>query len=68
MPNSKKQEKPEEIKFSYKEPTQLEKYVSKQGNILPRAKTGLSQKQQKRLAKAIKRARHLALLKFTQTV
>ncbi len=56
------------IHFSYKDPATLRNYVSPQGTIYPRRKTGLSQKQQKRLARAIKRARHLALMEFTQTV
>jgi small subunit ribosomal protein S18 len=54
--------------FSYKQPQSLKPYVSRQGSILPREKTDLSKKQQRRLAREIKRARHLALLKFTQTV
>ena len=54
--------------FSYKEPAALRKFITPQGAILPRAKTGLSAKEQKRLAKAIKRARHLAMLPFTQTL
>jgi len=54
--------------FSYKKVDELKRFTSFQGAILPRAKTGLSAKEQKRLAKAVKRARHLALLPFTQTV
>ncbi|MBD3250280.1 MAG: 30S ribosomal protein S18 [Candidatus Pacebacteria bacterium] len=57
---------PDEI--SYKNVELLSKMVSRQGTILPRSKTGLSQKHQRRLAKAVKRARHLALIQFTQTV
>jgi small subunit ribosomal protein S18 len=56
------------LTFSYKEVGVLEKYLSEQGYIVPRAKTGLSQKQQRQLARAIKQARHLALLPFTQTL
>lgn len=54
--------------FSYKDVAVLSRFVTEQGYIVPRAKTGLSQKQQRRLTSAIKRARHLALLPFTQTV
>lgn len=57
-----------DVQFSYKKPEELKKYLTPQGTILPRAKTGLTQKQQRRLAQAVKRARHLALLQFTQTV
>lgn len=50
--------------FDYKDFKQLQKFVDQYGQILPRNKTGLSEKQQKQLAIAIKRARHLALLPF----
>jgi small subunit ribosomal protein S18 len=54
--------------FSYKRPEELKKYINPQGMIITRAKTGLSQKEQRRLARAVKRARHLAMLPFTQTI
>jgi small subunit ribosomal protein S18 len=54
--------------FSYKDPQTLGRFISQQGYITPRSKTGLSQKLQRRLAREIKRARHLAMLPFTQTV
>lgn len=57
-----------DLTFSYKDPKNLRRYMTEQGYILSRAKTGLSQKQQKRLTKAVKHARHLALLPFTQTL
>lgn len=50
--------------FDYKDVKQLQRFVNVYGQIEPRAKTGLSQKQQSQLATAIKRARHLALLPF----
>jgi len=54
------------IKYiDYKDPDFLLRFVNEQGKILPRRITGTSLKYQKRLAKAIKRARHLALLPFT---
>jgi len=56
------------ITFSYKRSGELRHYVTEQGSILPRVKTGLSQKQQRHLAVAVKRARHLAMLPFTQTL
>jgi small subunit ribosomal protein S18 len=34
------------------------------GKILPRRKSGLNAKQQRQLATAVKRARHLALLPY----
>lgn len=57
-----------QIKFSYKDFKTFQRFVTPQGYILPRSKTGLSQRQQRQLARAIKRARHLALLPFTQTL
>lgn len=50
--------------FDYKDAKQLLRFVDMYGQIEPRTKTGLSQKQQTQLAIAIKRARHLALLPF----
>lgn len=56
--------KKEDKFFDYKDVKQLQRYVNMYGQIEPRAKTGLSQKQQSSLAIAVKRARHLALLPF----
>jgi small subunit ribosomal protein S18 len=50
--------------FDYKDVKQLQRFVNVYGQIEPRSKTGLSQKQQTQLSTAIKRARHLALLPF----
>ncbi len=53
------------IKYiDYKDPDFLMKFVNEQGKILPRRITGTSLKYQRRLAKAIKRARHLALMPY----
>ncbi len=54
--------------FSYKQPGALKKFLTEQGSIIPRGETGLSQKDQRRMAVEVKRARHLALLPFTQTL
>jgi len=53
--------------FDYKEVKILQRYVNSYGQIEPQTKTGLSAKQQRQLATAIKRARHLALLPFITT-
>lgn len=50
--------------FNYLDVKQLQRYVNSYGQIESRSKTRLSEKQQKHLARAIKRARHLALLPF----
>jgi small subunit ribosomal protein S18 len=53
------------IKYiDYKDPNFLKKFLNEKGKILPRRVTGTSLKYQRRLAKAVKRARHLALLPF----
>ncbi len=53
------------IKYiDYKDPEFLKKFLNEQGKILPRRLTGNSQKYQKKVATAIKRARHLALLPY----
>ncbi|PID33156.1 30S ribosomal protein S18 [Candidatus Saccharibacteria bacterium] len=50
--------------FDYKDVKTLMKFINVYGQIEPVSKTGLSSKQQRSLAVAIKRARHLALLPF----
>ncbi len=53
------------IKFiDYKDPDFLLKFVNEQGKILPRRLTGTSLKFQRKVAQAVKRARHLALLPY----
>jgi small subunit ribosomal protein S18 len=50
--------------FDYKDFKNLQRYVNQYGQIESRKKTGLTETQQRHLAAAIKRARHLALLPF----
>lgn len=52
--------------IDYKDVDLLRKYVSDRGKILPRRVTGTTAKYQRKLATAIKRARHMALLPFAQ--
>ena len=53
------------IKFiDYKDPEFLKKFLIEQGKILPRRITGTSVKYKKKVATAVKRARHLALLPY----
>lgn len=52
------------VVFGYKDVKTLMRYVNAYGQIEPIGKTGLSEKQQRNLAVAIKRARHLGLLPF----
>ncbi len=53
------------IKYiDYKDTDFLLQFVNEQGKILPRRITGNSLKYQRRMARAIKRARQLALLPY----
>ncbi len=53
------------IKYvDYKDPEFLKKFLNEQGKILPRRLTGTSLKYQRKVSRAIKRARNLALLPF----
>ena len=50
--------------FDYLDAELLKRYLNYFEKIKARSRTGLSQKQQAALSKAIKRARHLALIPF----
>ena len=50
--------------IDYKDVSTLEQYINEFGRIQPRRQTGTCARHQRRLALAIKRARHLALLPF----
>ena len=53
------------IKYiDYKDPEFLKKFLNEQGKILPRRITGTSLKYQRKVAQAVKKARHLALLPY----
>ena len=51
-------------KIDYKDIDLLSLFLTEQGKILPRRLTGNSAKYQRKVAQAIKKARHLALLPF----
>ena len=51
--------------IDYKDLKLLSRYVSEKGKIIPSRITGTKSHYQKQLAVAIKRARHLALLPYT---
>ena len=51
-------------KIDYKDTKLLQRYISERGKIVPRRITAVSSKKQRELARAIKRARILALLPF----
>lgn len=51
--------------IDYKNIALLKRYITERGKIIPRRISGNCAKHQRQLTKAIKRARHLALLPFT---
>ena len=51
-------------KIDYKDPKLLLRYMSERGKIVPSRITAVSAKKQRELARAIKRARQLALLPY----
>jgi small subunit ribosomal protein S18 len=53
--------------IDYKDLEVLKQYVSETGNIVPSRITGTKAKYQRQLATAIKRARYLALLPYTDS-
>ena len=50
--------------IDYKDADFLLQFINEQGKLLPRRITGNSLKHQKRVAIAVKRARHLAILPY----
>ena len=55
------------IEIDYKDLNTLKAYVSETGKIVPSRITGTKAKYQRQLAVAIKRARYLALLPYTDS-
>tara|TARA_B100000963_G_scaffold358189_1_gene382194 strand:+ start:1085 stop:1360 length:276 start_codon:yes stop_codon:yes gene_type:complete len=51
--------------IDYKDIRLLSRYITEKGKIVPSRITGVSRKKQKELAKAIKRARFLSLISYT---
>ncbi|GHU50796.1 30S ribosomal protein S18 [Clostridia bacterium] len=54
------------INIDYKDMSKLRRLVSERGKILPRRITGSCAKHQRALTSAIKRARHIGLMAYTQ--
>ncbi len=51
----------------YKDIRRLSRCISEQGKIMPRRRLGTDAKTQRKIAIAVKRARHMALLPFVAT-
>lgn len=54
----------QDMVVDYKDTKTLKRFVSEDGKILPRRRSGLSAKNQRKITTAIKRARHMALLPY----
>ena len=57
-------QKPKYPKIDYKDTKLLQRYISERGKVVPSRITAVSAKKQRELARAIKRARFLALLPY----
>jgi len=53
------------LKIDYKDKALLKRFLTPEGKIRPRRQTGVNARNQRKLARAIKRARHIALLPYT---
>ena len=51
--------------IDYKDVRLLSRYITEKGKIVPSRITGVSRKKQRELSKAIKRARFLSLMSYT---
>jgi small subunit ribosomal protein S18 len=56
-----------EIYIDYKDTESLKKMISANGKILSRKRTGANAMEQRMIARAIKRARYMALLPYATT-
>lgn len=55
------------LNIDWKDINMLGRYVSERGKIVPSRITAVSQKKQRELAQAIKRARYMALMPYVRT-
>jgi len=55
-----------DVAVNYKNVKQLRKYISERGKLLPRRITGNCARHQRQLTRAVKQARNVALLPFTE--
>ena len=55
-----------DLVLDYKNGEQIKKYINEKGKILPRRATGACAKHQRDITLAVKRARHIAVLPYSQ--
>ncbi len=55
-----------DLELDYKNADQLKRFINDKGKILPRRATGACAKHQRDITLAVKRARHIAVLPYTQ--
>ncbi len=55
-----------DLVLDYKNLDQLKRFVNEKGKILPRRATGACAKHQRDITLAVKRARHIAILPYSQ--
>lgn len=53
-----------DLLIDYKQVDLMKRYVTEEGKIRPRRETGACAKHQRRVARAVKRARHMALIPY----
>ncbi len=53
-------------KIDYKDVITLKRFLTSRGKILARTKTGICARHQRSLSRAVKRARHVALIPYTE--
>jgi len=52
-------------KMDYKSPAVFKRFVTERGKIVPRRISGMCAKHQRELCRAVKRARHIALIPYS---
>ncbi len=53
---------------SYKDTYRISKFLSRRGKIIPRIRTGTCARHQNQIANAVKNARYMALLPYTNNI
>ena len=56
------------LHIDYKDEKKLQRFLTENGKIIPRRISGSCAKHHRQLVKAIKRARHLAILPYVQEI